>query len=353
MNFAFWKDVAIDTLVDAARLFPFLLITYIFMEYLEHHTEKRSLKWLEKSGPFGPFIGAITGMLPQCGFSAAASNLYAARVISLGSLIAVYLSTSDEMLPLMISSQVPVETIVKLLCAKAVIGVAAGIVIDLMISMHGRKKTGNEETHYEEEAHEESVADVTAATNDDAVSAAVTKSDADYEHKHDHGHNHDHDHDHAHDHDHGNLHIHELCEREHCDCEKHGIFVSALLHSLHILLFIILITFAMNAFMDHIGSAGIQYITIGQSYGIVILASLFGLIPNCGISVALTQLYLGGMIGEGALMSGLLVGAGVGLLVLLRVNRPIRDTIKVIGVLWVIGVIAGCLIKALGITFMV
>ena len=109
----------------------------------------------------------------------------------------------------------------------------------------------------------------------------------------------------------------------------------------------------MNAFMDHIGSAGIQYVTIGRSYGIVILASLFGLIPNCGVSVALTQLYMGGMIGEGALMSGLLVGAGVGLLVLLRVNRPIRDTIKVIGVLWAIGVIAGCLINALGITFMV
>ena len=332
MNFAFWKDVAVDTLVDAAKLFPFLLITYIFMEYLEHHTEKRSLKWLEKSGPFGPLIGALTGMLPQCGFSAAASNLYAARVISLGSLIAVYLSTSDEMLPLMISSQVPPATIGKLLITKAVIGVAAGIVIDLVVGLIGRKKAGNEEGGHTKE-------NVIAETHD-------------HDHDHDHDHSHDHS-EHGHDHDHGNLHIHELCEREHCDCEKHGIFVSALLHSLRILLFIILITFAMNAFMDHIGSAGIQYVTIGRSYGIVILASLFGLIPNCGVSVALTQLYMGGMIGEGALMSGLLVGAGVGLLVLLRVNRPIRDTIKVIGVLWAIGVIAGCLINALGITFMV
>ena len=103
--------------------------------------------------------------------------------------------------------------------------------------------------------------------------------------------------------------------------------------------------------MTYIGQAGIEYVTIGESYGVILLASLLGLIPNCAVSVALTQLYLGGMLGEGALLAGLLVGSGVGILILLRVNKRPLENVKVIGLLWAIGFLVGCLVKALGISF--
>ncbi len=308
MDMLFWKDVAIDTCVDALKIFPFLLVTYIIMEYLEHHTDRKMLDWLRHAGPLGPVIGAATGAIPQCGFSAAASNLYAARVISMGTLIAVYLSTSDEMLPLLISTQAPVVTVVMILVSKAAVGIVAGLIVDLVGNRLDRKK-------HEEEAEDEA------------------------EHAGHEGHHH------------GDSNIHRMCEREHCDCEKDGIFLSALKHSLKIVLFVMLITFLMNAFMKVFGAAGIQYVTIGQSYGVILLASLFGLIPNCGVSVALTQLYMSGVIGDGAAMAGLLVGAGVGLLVLLRVNRPFKDNAKIIGILWAVGFLTGCLLKAFGITF--
>lgn len=282
-------DVILDTLLDAAKLFPFLLLTYIAMELLEHHAGDKSVAWLKKSGKLGPVIGAVTGLFPQCGFSAAASNLFAGRVISMGTLIAVYLSTSDEMLPILISEKVPMHVILSILGAKLITGIVAGILIDTVA--HWLKKD----------------------------------KDKDY-------------------------HIHELCEHEHCHCEE-GVLRSALRHSLQILLFIIVITFVINYFMTYIGQAGIEYVTIGESYGVILLASLLGLIPNCAVSVALTQLYLGGMLGEGALLAGLLVGAGVGILILLRVNKRPLENVKVIGLLWAIGFFVGCLVKALGISF--
>ena len=321
MNLEFWKDIILDTGIDALKIFPFLLLTYLLMEYMEHHTGNKMQKSLEKAGHFGPLIGAVSGIVPQCGFSAAASNLYAARVISMGTLIAVYLSTSDEMLPLMISSKVPARVIVKFLLAKMIVGLVAGVIIDLL-------------------------AGLAKGTEENAEHSGRT---ADHKHREKESRHHKHREDDHHGHDHDK--IHELCEREHCDCEKDGIFVSALKHSLKILLFILIISFAINVFMEYIGKAGIQYVTIGQSYGVILLASLAGLIPNCGVSVALTELYMGGMIGEGALMSGLLVGAGVGLLVLLRVNRPVLNTVKVTVILWMVGVLAGCLIKMWGISF--
>ncbi len=323
MNLEFWKDIILDTGIDALKIFPFLLLTYLLMEYMEHHTGNKMQKSLEKAGHFGPLIGAISGIVPQCGFSAAASNLYAARVISMGTLLAVYLSTSDEMLPLMISSKVPASVILKFLLAKVIVGLVAGVIVDL-------------------------IAGLAKGAEDSAQHSSVAADHGHHGKESSHHKHHEGDH-HGHEHDHDK--IHELCEREHCDCEKDGIFVSALKHSLKILLFILLISFGINVFMEYIGKAGIQYVTIGQSYGVILLASLAGLIPNCGVSVALTELYMGGMIGEGALMSGLLVGAGVGLLVLLRVNRPVLNTVKVTVILWMIGVMAGCLIKMWGISF--
>lgn len=281
-------DVTMDTLMDTLRLFPFLFLTYLLMEFLEHRTGGKSIKWLSKSGKYGPLIGGIAGLFPQCGFSAAAANLYAGRVITLGSLIAVFLSTSDEMLPMMISHRMPANIIIKILLIKLVVGVIAGCIVDFVIHM---MKMDDEHTH-----------------------------------------------------------IHELCETENCHCEN-GIFKSALIHSLKVTAFIMVFTFIINYFMAYIGEQGIEYMAVGESYKVVFLASLIGLVPNCASSVALTQVYLYGALSEGALIAGLLVGAGIGLLVLFRVNKKFKENLKILVLLWAIGFLTGCLINMLGINF--
>lgn len=134
-------DVILDTIIDGAKLVPFLFLTYLVMEYLEHRTGSQAQKIVKRAGRMGPLIGGVLGVIPQCGFSAAASNLYAGRVITRGTLLAIYLSTSDEMLPVLISEQAPAGTILRILLGKAAIGVAAGFVIDLIFR------------HKQEEAH--------------------------------------------------------------------------------------------------------------------------------------------------------------------------------------------------------
>lgn len=270
-------DVILDTLLDVVKLLPFLFLTYLAMEYLEHKTGNKAETIVKKAGRFGPVIGGALGIVPQCGFSAAASNLYAGRVISLGTLMAIYLSTSDEMLPILISEQTSPGVIVKILLAKALIGMTAGMVIDILL-----RKRGLEE-------HE---------------------------------------------------HIHDICEHEHCHCEK-GIFRSALSHTAQITFFILLITFALNLLLNFVGEDVLANLILSKPVVGPLLASLVGLIPNCAGSVVITQLYLENVIGIGAAMAGLLTGSGVGLLVLFRVNHNRKENLRILGLLYGIGVLAG------------
>ncbi len=270
------------TLLDSVKLLPFLFLTYLAMEYLEHKAEDKAQRLVRKSGRLGPVIGGLLGAVPQCGFSAAASNLYAGRVITLGTLLAIYLSTSDEMLPILISEQAPVGLIVKILLMKAAIGILAGIIIDLLLP---RKQ----------EEHD---------------------------------------------------HIHELCEHEHCNCEK-GIFRSALKHTVNIALFIVVIGFVLEFILHFAGEDALAGLLWNRPILGPLLAGIVGLIPNCAASVALTQLYLAGALSIGAMMAGLLVGAGVGLMVLLKVNGNLRENLKIIGLLYGIGVAAGIAIDFL------
>lgn len=277
------SDVIIDTLLDTLKLIPFLFLTYLAMEYLEHKTGRKAQKLVRKAGRFGPVIGGALGIVPQCGFSAAASGLYAGRVITLGTLMAIYLSTSDEMLPILISEQAPVRTIVFILLAKAVIGIAAGFIIDLIFS--GRK----------EEEH----------------------------------------------------HIHEICEQEHCHCEEGGIFRSALVHTAQISGFILIITFLLNLLFFFVGEDVLAGSILNRKILGPVLAAVVGLIPNCAGSVAITQLYLEGVIGTGAMLSGLLTGTGVGLLILFRVNHDRKEDLKILGMLFFIGVLVGVVVGLL------
>ncbi|HKM33231.1 MAG TPA: putative manganese transporter [Lachnospiraceae bacterium] len=279
-------DVILDTVIDCLKLLPFLFLTYLVMEYLEHKTAGKVQRVIQKGGHLGPLFGGVLGVVPQCGFSAAASNLYAGRVITLGTLIAIYLSTSDEMLPILISEadKVGVGGILKILALKAVIGIIAGFIIDLLIR---------------------------------------TKED------------------------HGN-HIHEICEHDHCHCAGSGIFKSALIHTGQIAGFILLVSFALNVILYFLGGDALKSLLLNKPVIGVLLAGLVGLIPNCAASVVLTQLYVEGAMSFAACMSGLLVGAGIGLLVLFRANRNKKENIMIVVLLYIIGVCAGLLMELLG-----
>lgn len=277
----FIEHVTIDTL----KLVPFLFLTYLVMEALEHKAGDKTNAMVKKAGRLGPVAGSLLGALPQCGFSAAASNLFAGRVITLGTLIAIYLSTSDEMLPIMISENVGLPTILGILGIKVIIGMVAGLLIDFIIS-------GKEEEH----------------------------------------------------------HIHEMCEEENCHCEK-GIWMSALIHTLHITIFILLINFMLELLLESIGEEILAQMLLNKPILGPLLAALVGMIPNCASSVIITRLFLEGALGLGAMMAGLLVNAGVGVLVLFRVNKDKTENIKILGLLYVIGVIAGIVLGFLPIQF--
>ena len=281
-------DVILDALIDSVKLLPFLFITYLIMEYIEHKTSEKAKNTIKKSGKFGPLIGSILGAFPQCGFSVAATNLYAARVITLGTLISVYLSTSDEMIPIFILQGASLVTLFKILGIKVLIGLIAGFAIDLVLRL--RKKDNEEER------------------------------------------------------------IIDLCEKEHCHCD-HGIVKSSLKHTINIFLFVLIITLIINIIIHFIGQDTIERFVQSNPVLGPILGGIIGLIPNCASSVILTQLYLKSVIPAATMISGLLVGAGVGLIVLFKMNKGIKQNLKITGLLYVIGVVSGIIIQLTGIQF--
>ena len=274
----------LHTLVDTVKVVPFLFLTYLLMEFLEHKANGAPERWLRGSGKIGPLIGGALGVLPQCGFSAAATGFYTGRMITTGTLIAVYLSTSDEMLPILISSGAPVPVMLKLLLTKLVIGIAAGFAIDGITRLIYRGKKCEQEPQIEE-----------------------------------------------------------LCERENCDCGDRFV-LSALKHTAYITVFLLLFTFVLNIGIELIGEENIKNVVLNRPVLGSLLAALVGLIPNCASSVALTSLFADGVLSSGALLSGLMVNAGVGLAILFRNNRPVKDSLRVVAILFGISVICGIFI---------
>ena len=297
-------DVLADAFTDTIKLVPFLLVTYLVMEYLERKTQDKSTDMLARVGRFGPLFGGAVGAVPQCGFSAAASSLYSGGVISLGSLIAVFLSTSDEMLPIFLSEKVPARTILGILAGKVAIGAVTGFAVDFAVrALHQyRKRIRPSHMHGKWENPKED-----------------------------------------------EKHIHDLCEQEHCGCEEGegGIIKSAFVHTLHITLFIFAISAVITLIVETAGEDAIVRILSGKKILGTFLAGIIGLIPNCAASVTITQLYLQGLLGAGQMMAGLLVGAGVGLLVLFRTNRHLKENLCIAALLYACGVIWGLLIELL------
>lgn len=272
------------SLEETVRLLPFLFLTYLAMEYLEHKAGDKTVAILKRSGKFGPILGGVLGIFPQCGFSAAASNLYAGRVITLGTLLAVYLSTSDEMLPVLISARADAGLIGNILFVKILVGVIAGMLVDLGMKI-GKKDTGDRK------------------------------------------------------------HIHDMCEHAHCHCEEKSILYSALIHSLQIAVFIFLVSLALNTAIECLGVENLMEGALSNPSGSIFLAALVGLIPNCASSVAITQLYLEGVLSAGAMYAGLLSCAGVGVLVLFRSNHRMKENVTILGMLYGISVIAGLIME--------
>ena len=353
-------DALKDALLDTVKLVPFLLITYVVMEWLERKTAGKQANVLRQAEKLGPLLGGVLGIVPQCGFSLMASNLYSGGVIGAGVLIAVFMSTSDEMLPIMLSNDsIGAATIVKILAAKAVIAVVTGYIVGFVLD-RVRKPVGIkkiEHGHGSEHKDKHTLntdgkADVIVHDTGTSHPQNIVYNGANADRSGQSGHVHDYVHEHSHDHGHyGEKNIHEVCEQEHCDCEG-GIFRSALVHTAKIAIFIFIFTLIINVVIEAVGEDAIAKVfndvpVLGEA-----AAALVGLIPNCAASVIITELYLQGILSAGAMMSGLLVSAGVGLVVLFRMNRhrP-AENIRIAVILYFAGLIWGLLINAAGITF--
>ena len=276
-------DVIKDSVLDCLKILPFLFAAYLAIEIIEHKAEEQTVAIVHRAGRWGPVLGGALGVIPQCGFSAATANLYAGGIISRGTLLAVFLSTSDEMLPIFISHSVPIGFILRVLGYKLLCGVAAGLIIDTL----------EHRLHRERERT-----------------------------------------------------IHEMCEQEGCRCED-GVLKSALRHTVKIFAFLLAVTFAVALAVEGLGEEKLGGFILNRPVLGELLAGLIGLIPNCAASVVITSLYLEGGMSAGAMLSGLLVGSGVGLLVLFRMNRPLRDNLLTLAVLYGFGVAFGLLSRLL------
>lgn len=276
--------LTMHTLKDTLNLLPFFLVSFLIIELIEHKLTNKTKEIIEKSGKLGPLFGSTLGMIPQCGFSVLGTNLYITRIISLGTLISIYLSTSDEMLPILLSRNASISVILSLLFTKFIIGMIAGFIIDFVLNKKEHKKIKEDYT---------------------------------------------------------------ICDEEHCHCDEENIFVSSLKHTFKTYFFIFIITFILNYIMDKFGNEFIENIFMKNNILSPFISSLIGLIPNCGASVILTELYLSNVISYGGVIAGLLTGSGVGILVLFRNNKDLKENLLVLSLIYFIGVFSGVIINLL------
>ncbi len=284
-------DVILDTLIDSLKLLPFLFLSYLLIEFIEHKSSKTLEKILKNSGKFGSVIGSALGIVPQCGFSVTASNLYASRVITIGTLIAVFLSTSDEAIPVLLAHPNNASLIIKIIVFKFIIGIIAGLFIDFILR---KKHNLNDEV---QDVHE---------------------------------------------------HMHEMCS--HCDCkEGHSILKPALKHTINIFIFILIVSFILNTIIYIIGDDRLSKILMNGSIFQPIISALIGLIPNCASSVLLTELYIAGNISFASIIAGLCSGAGIGMVVLFKVNHNVKENLKILVSVYGISCLFGIIISLIGI----
>ena len=323
----FLADVLTESVIDTLKLIPFLFLTYLAMEALEHSASHHVRAAVEKSGKAGPVVGSILGALPQCGFSAMAATLYAGRVVTAGTMVAVILSTSDEMIPVFVAHQESPIRLFGILALKVIVGIIAGLLVDVALGMLHRTGDGHAHIH---ELCERAHCHCEDADDENGSAESETRVETAGEHD---------DvarraHEHAHDH--------------------HGLWPivrSALVHTVQVTVFIFLVTFFFGLLIEGVGEDAIGELLADHPVRATFIAALVGRIPNCGASVALTELFLDGTLAAGPMIAGLLVSGGVGLLVLWRTNADLRQNAAVTGVVYAVGVAIGLLVGAAGMMF--
>ena len=269
-----------EFLLDNLLLLPFLFVTYLVLEMLEARAEGALERGLGRTRRFGPLFGALAGVFPQCGFSAAAASLYAGGAITAGTLVAVFLSTSDELIPVLISEKVPPLLLLKIVAVKVVAGVAVGFAVNAVLTMLGKGGV--------------------------------------------------------------QLRVDELCAHSRCSCkERKGVLVPALVHTAEIFVFILIISGAVELTLHFVGEDALQNLILNKPWAGEAIAGLLGFIPNCAVSVSGAQIYLKAGMSSGALMAMSLTGSGVGLLVLFRTNRHWGANLAILAVLYLTGVVLG------------
>lgn len=364
-------DLLIDILLDAGKdtlsLAPFLLVTYLALETLEHVAGDRVNGAIKRAGAAGPVAGSLLGIVPQCGFSAMAATLYAGRVVTLGTLVAVFLSTSDEMLPLLLAEQVPVQTMAMLLASKALIALVTGFIVDAAIRGLRRNSRAHAAIRRTVLGTAANPAHVNCAHDDhtggdiiDEVAEAGVSADHIHElcerdhcgcdddedeHERDHGHSHDHGHAGEHEHHHGHGHDH---GHSHEGAPVLSIIRSAISHTVQVSVFIFLVTLILVAVLETFGESAIEQFLRGNETLAVLGSALVGLIPNCSASVVITQLYLEGALQLAPMLAATLISAGVGYLVLFRTNRSARENAVFLVMMYVIGAGWGLILSAFG-----
>ena len=275
------KDCIMDGLLDTVKLLPYLLITFLLLEFIEHKLSKKSQKVLLKNKKYGSFAGGLLGALPQCGFSSMAANLFSARVITMGTLIAVFLSTSDEMLPIMLSEKCSPMLLFKIVGFKVLVGILIGFIVDLIYQKNTNNK--NEE-------------------------------------------------------------IKEICEHDRCGCEHDGIILSSIKHTLKIGFFILIVNLLINLIIFKVGENNLSNLLHHKNILSYFIACLIGLIPNCAGSVIITEVYLAKFITVGTMIGGLLTGSGLGILLLFKTNKNLKENLSILSIIYFTGVLLGFII---------
>lgn len=284
--------ILLDALIDSAKMVPFLLFVYLMVEWLEYQYGTSIRARIQHAAKAGPAVGAAFGCVPQCGFSVIASAMYTRRVITIGTLLAVYLSTSDEAVPVIMAQPSKLHHILPLICTKLVIAVLAGYAIDLALRSYRN---------------------------------GVTVKDPEA--------------------------LEEIKERGCCEHHVTGdghwreLLVHPLKHTAKVFVFVFLVTLGLNYLIFSVGQSHLSRLLLQHSPFQPVLTALVGLIPNCAASVAITQVFLKGGISYGSAISGLCASGGMGLLVLLKENHDPRDTARVLGLLLSISIAAGIIIQ--------
>lgn len=276
------KDILLDTGMDCLKMLPFLFVAFLILEALEHYSSAFTNRILVKVGAAGPIVGALAGCVPQCGFSVMAANLFAGGVLSVGTLVSVFIATSDEAILILMGNPGRGREILFLLAVKVVIAIMAGYLVDLFWKRRGNPK-----------------------------------------------------------------HLEDLCHD--CGChDHHGIIRPALNHTVKIVIYLFLFSGALNLLTETIGIDKLSSILLGNTIFQPFAAALIGLIPNCAASVILTQLYLDNVLSFASVIAGLSTGAGVGLIVLFKMNSDKKENFKIIGILYLTAVVSGVILSLAG-----